>query len=263
MRNSTFLLIFITLMISACGPGLGDWEVDLPNDYAVHHINGQDIRISDNDNGYHPEKARIDSFIKEFSSDDRYVFARTIESIKNNDLSLEKYYVIDTLENKLHGPFDSLKAFENFIISNDLILPENWKTTQFLYNDYDEKDVNSDWYYFGSFLNNKWRYDLPDDYYAIESDNDYKVTIRNKSGDIAICSFVKEFMYVDNYIVTRNVDSLGNNNIFKESYYIFDTEQNKIYGIYSSYEELEQTFRGMGIQGHNNWLRSLVNANSK
>lgn len=270
MKKTVFLYnVFLTIFFfsvffaTACGAGLGDWEVELPNNYRVIHLNSQDIRISYDDKDGSSEKVKINSFIKEFAFDDRYVYARTIESILNNDISSEKYYVVDTLKDKLYGPFDSLGVFEDFIGTNDLQPLYSWKTTQLLYNPYDEEnnDTGSFWDFL-DFLGHEWKYDLPGGYCAVESGNDYDVTIRDKYGNVVIDSFVKEFMCLDKYVVTRNADSIASNNIFNESYFILDTEQNEIYGEFSSYEELEQALWKLGMRGHYKWLPSLISTKS-
>jgi len=247
MKKSIVLLVVFLLFVTACA-GNGDWHKELPNNYRIARINGERIEI------YNHKKiadtGKIDSFIKEYSYDDRYIFTRNVDCILNNDISCEKYYMLDTIENKKYGPYYSINAFKSSMGEKNILLPDKWIITSIEYNDTMTHNVIP-----------TWKYNLPNNYYITNSE--YNVMLKNKEDKIVIDSFIKEFVSVENYVITRNVKSLFSNNIFNETYYIFDTEENRMCGIYYSYVDLENGLLGLHIKKPSQWYRVFVNTNSQ
>ena len=92
------MLFLILIVLTGCGAGVSDWSYQLPNNYEVWRINSDSIIIKDMESQKNVEE--IAGFVKEFSYDSRYVFTRNVESINNNNIFDEKYYVLDTKEKK-------------------------------------------------------------------------------------------------------------------------------------------------------------------
>ena len=137
-----FLLVIITVLLTlsyftSCGPGLNDWRYDLPNGYRVSRSNPKGVGIACP--GVDTKDTAVGAWdgentVVQFCHNDRFVGAQTIlqdhfyiyhaeyfseggSSINKpqakNEESLPKtkeevpvnYFIIDTLENILYGPF--------------------------------------------------------------------------------------------------------------------------------------------------------------
>ena len=137
----TAILIFLFSATGCIGPGTGDWEYELPNGYAVWHINMECIQIvvvNYDANGKKTGGASnalptsgSESTVVQFCHDDRYVGAQVIlrehfssyyaNSYPNRDIPENdengnpmprnrsavpvSYYIIDTQENIIYGPY--------------------------------------------------------------------------------------------------------------------------------------------------------------
>ena len=73
--------------------------------------------------------AEIPSYIKEFAYDDRYVCTRNVESIDDNNIFSERYYILDTKEQKLNGPYDTQEKFKTAIDEMNVCLDEWYRTS--------------------------------------------------------------------------------------------------------------------------------------
>ena len=118
------LIILILLLTTSCA-GLNDWDYTLPNGYSVMHINSKKIIISYN--GNEKTNAEIRSFVKSFVYDSRYVFAVCSPEKESSD---EIYYIIDTMEHNLFGPFENYCDFEEAADSLGVSVPTNWYRTE-------------------------------------------------------------------------------------------------------------------------------------
>lgn len=118
------ILCTIIILINCIGPGLNDWSYELMNGYEVAHINSEEIVVTCADNN----NAKIPSFVKEFSYNDRFVCTRNILSIHENNVFNEVYYILDTEEKVLHGPFNSMEEFKNKLVEFKIV-PEKWYRT--------------------------------------------------------------------------------------------------------------------------------------
>ncbi len=114
----TVLCIFLT---SCIGPGQNDWSYELPNDYAVWHVNADKINIVYTGNGSADE---ILSFVNEFAYDDRYVFAKS-----EKDTSNEICYILDTTERKMVKSFETLDEMVLYCEKHDIEAPDFWYET--------------------------------------------------------------------------------------------------------------------------------------
>lgn len=111
-KISILITLILTLFLVSCA-GVSDWSYKLPNNYEVWRINSADIVVKYV--GDEIVEAEIPAFVKEFSYDDRYVCTRNIDSISDNNIFNEKYYILDTLEQKLYGPYDTVEEFGTMI----------------------------------------------------------------------------------------------------------------------------------------------------
>ncbi|MBP3360211.1 MAG: DUF3997 domain-containing protein [Clostridia bacterium] len=127
MKNKAVLTgLLLVLLLTSCA-GASDWSYKLPNDYEVWRINSKDIIVK-----YVGDKAvetEIPSFVKEFSYDDRYVCTRNIESIDENDIFSEEYYILDTGEQKLYGPYETQEEFKLAIEEMKISLVKWYRTS--------------------------------------------------------------------------------------------------------------------------------------
>ncbi len=128
MKKSILLLVstILLLVLTACS-GTGDWIYELPNGYELWRINSNEILIKYAQSEVDGEG--IPSFVKEFSYDERYVFTRNVDDISSNDIFDEIYYVLDTQEKKVHGPFESSEELQGKVEEWDVGLPEKWYRT--------------------------------------------------------------------------------------------------------------------------------------
>lgn len=117
------LLIIIAFILTGCG--LGDWNYNLPNGYAIWRINSQDIALVKLENEY-SGTCVIDRYILEFCYNDTYIGIKRLmvdDSIPYQDVDIEtmdhsnpSYYLVNTLEDKVMGPYtaeeydDQIKA---------------------------------------------------------------------------------------------------------------------------------------------------------
>ena len=127
---STFMLGAITsllIVLSSIGSGTLDWEYKLPNGYEMWRINSDEIVIKDIKNS--TNDIEIPSFIKEFSYDEQYVLTRNVRDISYNNIFDEVYYVLDTKENKVYGPFDGIEELQDKFEEWCIQLPKKWYRT--------------------------------------------------------------------------------------------------------------------------------------
>ena len=121
---TSFLVAFI---LTGCGAGVSDWSYQLPNNYEVWRINSNSIIIKDMSS--QKNVSEISGFVKEFSYDARYVFTRNVESIEDNNVFDEKYYILDTEEKKIFDVCDSVDELKNLAEDLEIELPTKWYRT--------------------------------------------------------------------------------------------------------------------------------------
>ncbi len=119
--------ITFAILLFSVGPGPSDWEYVLPNGYELWKLNSNEIVINDMEDS--TTEIGIPSFIKEFSYDERYVFTRNVESISNNNIFDEAYYVLDTEKDQVYGPFDGIEELKTQCENLRLELPQKWYRT--------------------------------------------------------------------------------------------------------------------------------------
>ena len=116
----------LVFVLTACG-GTSDWTFELPNGYELWRINSNEVIIKYVKSEVDSEG--IPSFVKEFAYDNRYVFSRNIKNISSNNILEEMYYILDTQERKIYGPFDSLEEMHKKTDELNVELPDKWYRT--------------------------------------------------------------------------------------------------------------------------------------
>lgn len=123
---SFIVLIVISILLTSCA-GTADWDFSLPNDYELWHINSNEILVK-----YVGEEQNYDeipSFVKEFAYNERYVYTRNVEKINQNNIFSEVYYVLDTKEKRVYGPFNSIEELKKETKPFDAEIPTIWYRT--------------------------------------------------------------------------------------------------------------------------------------
>ena len=135
MKRMLFLVIVIfehLLSASCIGPGLNNWSYELPNGYAIWYMNSNSIKIgllyADSTGltlyNEHKELIGIPSKVVEFCFNSQYIFAKTIfptdTKFSESENNIYHYYILDSLNRKLIGPFYNSKDFLEIVISLSL-----------------------------------------------------------------------------------------------------------------------------------------------
>ena len=121
-----FINLTVVLFLTSC-VGVSDWSYKLPNGYEVWRVNSKEVLIKYV--GEETADAGIASFVKEFSYDDRYVFTRNVDDISENSIFKEAYYALDTEEQKVYGPFESIEELQNQAAEWQCEIPRKWYRT--------------------------------------------------------------------------------------------------------------------------------------
>lgn len=121
------ILFFVAFVLTGCVSGVSDWNYHLPNNYEVWRINSNSIIIKDM--SLQKNVSEIPGFVKEFSYNARYVFTRNVESIEDNNVFDEKYYVLDTEEKKVYDACSSIEELKDLAVNLEIELPTKWYRT--------------------------------------------------------------------------------------------------------------------------------------
>lgn len=124
MKKMLFIII-VLLIVTSCA-GTNDWSYDLPNGFEVWHINSKEIKVVylGDDLGL-----EIPSFVKEFTYDSQYVFTRNVDDIGVNNIFDEKFYILDTKNKILYGPYNKVDDFINELKNLQIDFPTHWYRT--------------------------------------------------------------------------------------------------------------------------------------
>lgn len=134
MKRKTFYFLCAAaavMTLTSCGfgfgPGFQDWSYDLSNGYQVLRVNTREILIGYKEPGGSVitqktqkngeiEPCGVDSYVSEFCTGDRFVGAQqaAVPSVGDKvDLSNPRYYLIDTKNQKVFGPFRTQGDYES------------------------------------------------------------------------------------------------------------------------------------------------------
>lgn len=106
-RRLIFLCTAILCLNSGC-VGLNDWTLDLPNDYAIWHINANQIICGKKD-GESSLSRVTERYVLEFCYNEQYIGLKCIDDYESYSTGEDTeifYYMIDTLEDDVTGPLD-------------------------------------------------------------------------------------------------------------------------------------------------------------
>ncbi len=141
---STFFVLSLLFFVGCTGmqaPEPNDYTIKLPNNYVVLHVNAKTIVIGlkEKDNSitcYKDEDSNnkligIESFVSEFCHNDRFVGAKQVDiDIQSNiDESHPRFYLLDTKEQKIYGPFKSKELFDKQCTELKISNLSSWKKT--------------------------------------------------------------------------------------------------------------------------------------
>ena len=131
-----FLNLIVLCLLNAChsfvcGPvsevGNGDWAVRFNNDYAIWHVSSDCIILGKEDDSHSSLSHVIDSYISAFRYNENYIIVERLAEGKNKK-DIKEYYVIDTVCDKIHGPYTE-KTLEVVILNKQLGALSDWVPT--------------------------------------------------------------------------------------------------------------------------------------
>lgn len=139
-RKFTVFVVLLSLILSGCstksvdGMGRGDWTIPLFNEYAIEKVNSSQIVISLKDSPSYVGASIVISnyFVTSFQLHDPYICLRGIETqsefISEDELRSRVlvYYLINTNDHKITGPFEVEKDYTDYCSSIPLSLHEYW-----------------------------------------------------------------------------------------------------------------------------------------
>ena len=120
------------------GDGRGDWTIKLTEQYSICRINKTEIFITYREN---PEQLLQDSVLPNFSIVsyqmvneyiclDGYERTEQINNDRNKQYNIKAYYLINTIDHNIYGPFRSDEEFFQFCKEISLIISPIWNRTR-------------------------------------------------------------------------------------------------------------------------------------
>lgn len=137
----TITALVISLSLSACslnwwvGDGRGDWTLNLDKGYAISRINSNEILLvhKENPNDCGGSIVLPNYYIISYQLHEQYICLEGIHtqniSISKNELNdmVLSYYLVDTTNDKVIGPFESYNDFVEYSSSLTLeIVKDGW-----------------------------------------------------------------------------------------------------------------------------------------
>ncbi len=119
------VLICCVFCLAGCGKNY-EWDYDLPNDYVIRKININEIVLGiksgddlmfENGQG---TTVGIKTYITEFKYGDNFIVLKCLD--KTDETINILYYIIDSSERDIYGPFSSENAYD--ISATELIKDE-------------------------------------------------------------------------------------------------------------------------------------------
>ncbi len=111
------LAAVLLLLCSGCAAiaGMGDWEYELPNQFAIWRINSRNIVL--NDMSEKQKGTPIDGYIISFCAGERFVGIKRAVSVPKDleeeiDRTRYHFYLVDTLLRRCYGPYTSNTAYD-------------------------------------------------------------------------------------------------------------------------------------------------------
>lgn len=116
-----YVLFIVIVAISGCG--IGDYEMELPNNYIIWASSAHQVEIVPKESSYF-EEDKIPSKVVEIAWNDRYIIAKQYglkekypnksdNSYKVPDTSKIYYWILDTKDKVRYGPYINEKDFND------------------------------------------------------------------------------------------------------------------------------------------------------
>jgi hypothetical protein len=140
LMKVTIAAIVIALSLSGCsidwwvGDGRGDWILDLQEGYAICKINSERILFVHKENPDDSGGTIVlpNFFVMAYQQQEQYVCLKGICTQKEsaskdepNDMGLS-YYLVDTINDEVFGPFESSVAFAKHCSSLEFEINDEW-----------------------------------------------------------------------------------------------------------------------------------------
>ena len=108
-----------------------------------------------------------------------------------------------------------------------------------------------------------WTYKLPNEYevWRMNANEILVKYVGEEIGVVGIPSFVKEFAFNGQYVFTRNISDITENDICKEEYYILDTKERKLYDHIMDFDEMKELADVLGTTVPQKWYRTSPDPN--
>lgn len=114
------LLVVLWLLLLRCSPGMNDWIYDkLPNGYEIWHVNSESIVLMKRTG--ESTDSKMGRYIMKFCYNDSYIGIQRLTfsedtpygqpSVKDMDTSNPDYYLVDTVNDVVMGPYTA-EAYE-------------------------------------------------------------------------------------------------------------------------------------------------------
>ena len=139
----TIVTLAFILLLSGCsvdwwvGDGRGDWTLDLCAGYSIVKINSREILLGYKESPDAPGRSIISNyFITAYQVHDPYIFLEGIQTqkitISDDELRnrVLKYYLVDTTDGEVVGPFESYDGFVEHCSFLGLEIKEEWIKTK-------------------------------------------------------------------------------------------------------------------------------------
>lgn len=128
------LLLILSLVLSGCSEGRGDWTIELHSGYSIDCVNSREIVLVYKET---PEQvgssfAIPNYYITAYWMNDNYIvlegiqtekIAASEEEINNRVLS---YYVVDTTSNNISDPFKVRTSLEEYCATLEIDISQDW-----------------------------------------------------------------------------------------------------------------------------------------
>jgi len=109
------LVVFTGVACSVQSINNNDWSYDLPNKYAIWHVNSRKI-VCGKKETEHSIRHVVEEYVLQFCYDEQYIFLECVEisedSMEEIDSSNPIYYIINNINDEVNGPFSETEFGE-------------------------------------------------------------------------------------------------------------------------------------------------------
>ncbi len=138
LLNAAIAMLVLTLFLSSCsaewwlGDGRGDWYLELINGYCIDKVNSKEIVILNKKNPVGQRFVVPNYFVTAYQLHEPYICLEGIQTqklpISEDELNARvlSYYLIDTTNDEVMGPYESCDAFAEHCSSLALEIDDEW-----------------------------------------------------------------------------------------------------------------------------------------